>query len=150
MEKLTEIKVKPFSSQNILHFVSDKGSRGNVVNPTLPSLHGRSIEIKLAVPLTRLFIHKLIYFLVYLNLINFIRLNRSDTTFYSGHLYNPEEGFWTIRTKNSILLTKRLNRSDPNLLVGICITMKKVFGRSELRALQLQSHGYENRSMKTN
>ena len=102
MEKLTEIKVKPFSSQNILHFVSDKGSRGNVVNRTLPSLHGRSIEIKLAVPLTRLFIHKLIYFLVYLNLINFIRLNRSDPTFYSGHLYNPEEGFWTIRTKNSI------------------------------------------------
>ena len=57
MEKLAEINTFPSQKKDGIFPLSDKGFKGTLVNLTLPSLHGGSLEIKLTVHLIKLIHH---------------------------------------------------------------------------------------------
>ena len=45
------VELNPFKLQYLKHYWSDTGFKGTVVNPSLPSLHGGSLETTFTVPL---------------------------------------------------------------------------------------------------
>ena len=49
---LIDLKYLYYQNQKLFNLKSDKGFTGTVVNRTLPSLHRRSLEITLTVPLS--------------------------------------------------------------------------------------------------